>query len=411
MKNKWLFVCGMILALFAGFYLGKTVSTPTVATQTEASESADADANDTATNTQSIVNKADHLKGFINENFLYDVDDEKLNDGMLKGMFEALDDPYSQYLNQEEFASLMEDNAGAFGGIGVTVSPDADDNTITVVAPIKDTPGEAAGIRPGDKIIRINGEEFTGTEMDQAVKIMRGEPGTDVTITILRYSNENPPEEFDLTITREIINIISAEGEMIDDSVGYIHITSFDENTDRYFSEARKQLLDGGAKGIIIDLRNNPGGLLDSVLNISDDLLPKGPLLFTKNKQGDEIEETSDAGMDEYPIVVLVNEGSASASEIMAGAIQDYDRGPIIGTTTFGKGIVQRIMPLEDGSGFKLTVSEYFTPEHRKIHEIGVVPDIQVEQEDESFDFGPEFLEKDIQLQRGIEELQKQINE
>lgn len=408
MKNKWLIISGLILALFVGYFLGNLVGSPVVPTETS-EETSDGSTEISTENTQSILRKANHLKGFIQENFLFEADEQKMNDGMLKGIFESLEDPYSQYLNQDEFTSLMEDNAGSFGGIGVTVSPDTEDNTITVVAPIKNTPGEKAGIRPGDKIIRINGEEFTGEQMDQAVKIMRGEPGTDVTITILRYSNEKAPEEFELTITREMINIISAEGQMLEDNIGYIHIASFDENTDKYYTEAKEQLLDEGAEGMIIDLRNNPGGLLDTVLSISDRLLPEGPLLFTKNKKGDEIEESSDAKMDEFPIVVLVNEGSASASEIMSGAIQDYERGPIIGTTTFGKGIVQTIIPLGDGTGFKLTVSEYFTPKHRQIHEIGVVPDIQVENAEGDFNFGPEYLETDKQLQRGIEELQKEM--
>lgn len=196
---------------------------------------------------------------------------------------------------------------------------------------------------------------------------------------------------------------------MLDEGVGYVNISSFDENTDRYFDEVMDRLEAEGAKGIVLDLRNNPGGLLDTVLNIADRLLPEGPVLITKSKDGKEIVESSDAKMDDIPMVVLVNEGSASASEILAGAIQDYERAPVIGVTSFGKGIVQRIIPLEDGSGFKLTVSEYFTPDERKIHEIGVIPDIEVVFEPEDPTFGPDVLEQDNQLQRAIEELKKQI--
>ena len=412
MKNKLAVFLLVALALLGGYRLGRMgidvpggtagAPRPGTSTGTESEEPS-------ALSTAEVVEKADYLKEFIRQNFLFEMNEQEMNDGMLKGMFESLDDPYSVYMNPEEFTSLQESNAGAFGGIGVTVSPSAEDNLITVVAPIKDTPADAAGLRAGDKIIRVEGEEFTGDQMDQAVKVMRGEPGTDVTITVRRLSTEKPPEEFDVTITREIINIISAEGQMMEGGIGYITISSFDENTDRYFDDTLAQLEDEGAQGIVLDLRNNPGGLLDTVLHIADRLLPQGNLLITRSKSGDEIVETSDRQADDIPMVVLINEGSASASEILAGAIQDYDRAPIIGTTSFGKGIVQRIIPLEDGSGFKLTVSEYFTPDNRKIHEIGVEPDVVVEWEGEEPTFGPDVLEQDNQLQRAVEELQKQL--
>ena len=400
MKNRIAAVLAVLLALYAGFQLGQNRT----AAQTRLPEG-----QEVTQTTERTFEKAEYLKAFIEQNFLYETDEEVLNEGMLRGLFSALEDPYSVYMNEEEFTSLMEDNRGSFGGIGVTVSPGADDNLITVVAPMKDTPGDRAGIRAGDKIIRVEGEEYTGEQMDMAVKVMRGEPGTDVTITIRRLSSEKPPEEFDLTITREIINVISAEGEMLPDQLGYIGITSFDENTDRYFREALKDLEAQGARGIVIDLRNNPGGLLDTVLEIADSLLPEGPIVITKTRAGQEVVEESDRAMDEIPLVVLINEGSASASEILAGAIQDYERGPIIGETSFGKGIVQRILPLDDGSGIKLTVSEYYTPKERKIHEIGVEPDIPVEWEGEDPTFGPSVLEQDAQLQRAMEALEEQI--
>lgn len=414
MKNKLVTFLLIALAVLGGYSLGRSSAAPVEIGQSTGRPSTSTSGNASegsaeTVDTQAIVEKADYMRTFIDQNFLFDADHQKMNDGMLKGLFESLDDPYSIYMNQEEFAAMQEETSGSFGGIGITVSPGVDDNLITVVAPIKNTPADRAGIRAGDKIIRIGEEDFTGDRMDQAVKLMRGEPGTDVQITIRRLSPEKPPEEFDLTITREVINIISAEGQMLENGIGYIHISSFDENADRYFSESLADLEKQGAKGIVLDLRNNPGGLLDTVLNIADDMLPEGKLLVTRSKNGDEIVESSDAQMDDIPMVVLINEGSASASEILAGALQDYKRAPIIGVTSFGKGIVQRIIPLEDGTGFKLTVSEYFTPNNRQIHEIGVVPDIEVERASEESNFGPEVLAEDNQLQRAIEELSKQI--
>lgn len=359
---------------------------------------------------EKVYDKADFLKQFILSNYLFGSTEEELNNGMLQGMFQALGDKYSAYLDPDQFRALQEDNAGAFGGIGVTVSPNEEDNLITVVAPIRDTPGDRAGLRTNDKIIKVNGEEFFADTMDAAIKVMRGEPGTDVTITVRRLSTDAPPEEFDLTITREMINIISAEGSMLEEGVGYVLISSFDENTENYFKKAMETVESQGAKGVVLDLRNNPGGLLDVVASIADDLLPEGVIVTTRGVQGDETVEKSGSSYNPIPLVVLVNNGSASASEILAGAIQDYDRAPIIGVTTFGKGIVQRIIPLDDGSGFKLTVSEYFTPNDRKIHEIGVVPDIEVELPEDQHTFGPEVLDQDVQLQKAIETLKDRLN-
>jgi carboxyl-terminal processing protease len=402
-KNRIAAMLLILLALYGGYQLGQARA------EWEYRDAVIPEGVDT--DTGQTLEKAEYLKTFIQQNYLFDTTEEEMNEGMLKGLFLSLGDPYSQYMNADEFTALMEDNAGSFGGIGITVSPGEEDNLITVVAPIRDTPGERAGIQPGDKIIKIEGTEYTGDQMDAAVKEMRGEAGTNVNITIRRLSPERPPEEFDLEITREIINIISAQGEMLNDTIGYLAISSFDENTDRYFSNALKEIKEQGAQGIVLDLRNNPGGLLDSVLAIADDLLPEGPVVITRTKNGQEVVERSDRKMDAIPMTVLINKGSASASEILAGAIQDYERAPIIGETSFGKGIVQRIIPLDDGSGFKLTVSEYYTPEERKIHEIGVVPDIEVAPPEEVLSFGPEFIDTDIQLQRAMEELQKQIGE
>src|SRR5699024_7377766 len=222
----------------------------------------------------------------------------------------------------------------------------------TVVSPIEDTPGERAGIRSGDKIIKVDGEEYSAEEMDEAVEVMKGEPNTDVSLTIMRRDN-NVNEMIDMDITREKIRLETVKSNIIDDNIGYIKLTSFDELTYDDFKKALEELENSNVEGLLIDLRNNPGGLLDSTADIANELLDKGDIVYTEDKNDKREYLKSDESHTELPLVVLVNEGSASASEILAGAIQDHNRGEIIGTTTFGKGVVQRIKPLSDGSAIK----------------------------------------------------------
>lgn len=348
------------------------------------------------------------VEKYIKENYLRDVDDSKLMDGQLKGLLQSLEDPYSSYMNQDEFESLLQQTAGSFGGIGVVVTP-GDDNFITVVSPIEDTPGERAGIKSGDKIIKVDGIEFLAENMDKAVKVMKGEPNTKVVLTIMRKAKNGSNDIFDIEIVREMIRLVTVKSNIIDDDIGYIKITSFDEITYKDFKTELDILGKKGIKGLIIDLRNNPGGLLDICVAIADELLGEGVIVYTQTKDGKRIYEKSNKSMVDYPLALLVNEGSASASEILAGAIKDHKRGLLIGTTTFGKGVVQRLKPLDDGSGLKLTISEYFTPNGINIHGIGIDPDITIELPEDIEEIGVNNLKEDNQLRKAIEEIKSKI--
>ncbi|RKD30091.1 S41 family peptidase [Thermohalobacter berrensis] len=348
------------------------------------------------------------IENMVKQNFLNDVEDKDLVEGQIKGMFQALGDPYSVYMTKDEFTSFMEHTKGTYGGIGIIVAP-GEDNLITVVSPIEDTPGERAGIKPGDKIVKVNGKEFTADKMDDAVKVMKGKPKTNVDITILRKDENGNSKFIDLTITRETIRLKSVKSKMLKDKIGYIRIISFDELTYEDFMKHLEKLQDNGMKGLIIDLRNNPGGLLSETVEIADELIGKSVVVYTETKNGEREYRRSDADKLNIPFVVLVNEGSASASEILSGAVKDTNSGILIGTKTFGKGIVQRITQLKDGSGFKLTVSEYFTPSGVSIHGKGIEPDIVLENPDDIEQIGVKNIEEDKQLQKAIEVIKEEI--
>lgn len=348
------------------------------------------------------------VENYVRENYLRDVDEEKFIDGQLKGVLQSLEDPYSVYMNEEEFSSLMQQTSGTYGGIGVVVTP-GEDNLITVVSPIEGTPGERAGIKSGDKIIKVDGIEFVAENMDKAVKIMKGEPNTTVTLTIVRKDKQGKNEMLDLEIVREEIRLITVKSSIIDDDIGYIKITSFDELTYDDFMTELKKLQTKDIKGLIIDLRNNPGGLLDVTAKIADELLGEGDIVYTQTKDGKREYLKSGKSKVDYPLAVLVNGGSASASEILSGAIKDHERGTLIGTTTYGKGVVQRIKDLKDGSGLKLTISEYFTPNGTNIHGIGIEPDIVLELPEDIEEIGVDNLKEDNQLQKALEVVKTKI--
>ncbi|WP_026894628.1 S41 family peptidase [Clostridiisalibacter paucivorans] len=361
------------------------------------------------TNTYEKYAKAMALENFINENYLNDISEKEMMDGQLKGMFESLDDPYSVYMTEDEFNNFMEHTKGSYGGIGVIVTP-GEDNMITVVSPIEDTPGYRAGFKPGDKIIKVNGEEFTADKLDDAIKIMKGEPGTEVNITVMRRDGEGKPNYIEMPITREEIRLESIKSKMLSDDIGYIRIIQFDELVYDDFIEHYEALKNEGMKGLIIDLRNNPGGLLDKCVDIADKLIGKSVVVYTETKSGDREYFKSDSDKINIPYTVLINEGSASASEILAGAVKDTKSGTLIGTKSFGKGIVQRINQLPDGSGFKLTVSKYFTPNGVSIHGEGITPDIIVPIPEDVDQIGLDNLNQDTQLKKAIEEVKEKMN-
>ncbi len=346
------------------------------------------------------VEKVLELQNFIEKNYYINTDEVDFTAGVYKGLFESLDDPYSVYMTKDEFKRFNESSSGTYGGIGVVVTA-AKDNFITVVSPIEDTPGERAGLKTGDKIIAVNGEEVYADGMSEAIKIMKGEPGTDVTLTIYREGED----KFDVTITRELIVLKSVKSRLLADDIGYIRISSFDQKVFDEFKTHYEELQAKGIKGLIIDLRNNPGGDLAQCVQLSDYILGKQLIVYTENNAGERREFKSDTSKIDLPLVVLVNGGSASASEILTGAVKDSKAGTIIGTTTFGKGLVQSVYPLPDGSGVKLTTAQYFTPNGTYIHGKGIEPDKVLEL---NKDYDEKDDSTDNQLQAAIKVLTEQ---
>ena len=341
------------------------------------------------------------LEKYLRENYLYnkDIKDENLETGILKGLVAGLGDPYSQYLTAEEMAKLSETTTGKFQGIGVIISPD-EDGTVTVISPIKGSPADRAGVESGDKILKINGKDFSAEKINEASKEMRGEKGTTVKILLLKKKNLKTEE---VEIKREEIKIDSIIKDKIGD-LGYIGITMFDEETGKDFVKALNELTSEGVKGIILDMRGNPGGVVDAAVEIGDAILPKTSFVTLKDNKGEVVQDYKlDDKYNDIKMVVLVNEGSASASEILSGAIRDLDRAKIIGKTSYGKGVVQNVMSLPAGDGLKLTTSEYFTPSGKSINKKGIVPDIEVDLPDDVEGIGIDYKDTDTQLQKAIE--------
>jgi carboxyl-terminal processing protease len=350
------------------------------------------------------VDKLLSLREYIKTHYVEGAADNDLMNGAMKGMFEALKDPYSIYMTPREFKSLNESTSGSFGGIGVIVTK-SDEGYITVVAPIEDTPGEKAGIKTNDKIIKVNDQDIVGMDVDKAVDMIKGEPGTKVVLTVMREAQTQPMV---FEIKREMINQKAVKSEMMDNSLGYIRITSFDQDAGKDFKKALADLKSKNMKGLILDLRQNPGGYVNTCLEIADELLDEGMVVYTEDINKKREVYNSKAGGLKIPLVVLVDGGSASASEILSGAIKDRKAGLLIGTKTFGKGLVQSVEGLKDGSGFKLTTQKYYTPNGVSINKIGIEPDIEVKPM-EIKEGQKEADLKDVQLERAVEELVKQI--
>ncbi len=343
--------------------------------------------------TESLSDEMDSVKELIDEIYYHDVDDDVLMDGAIHGMVEALDDPYSTYYDEEEWVELKKEQAGEYSGIGVQVTFDEEIGGVVVNRVFEGTPAEASGIEIGDILIGADGESFEGYDYQAIIDAIRGQQGTTVDVEVLRGE-----EKFVLSIVRQTVVAAQTYYTMRDDGLGYLELYSFTGNALEGFNEAKEYFIANNAKGVIIDLRYNPGGDLYIVTQMLDMLLPEGDLIITRDRMEHEESITSDRNMWDIPIVVLVNEGSASASELFSIAIQDYNRGPIIGTTTFGKGVVQTILPLGDGNtGVKLTTSEYFSPLGRSINGTGVTPDYYVEDPDLTDDLDPQ-MDKAVDL-------------
>lgn len=342
----------------------------------------------------------------IMKNYYETPDSEKLINGAIKGMVEGLDDPYSRYYTPEEYTESQQDAEGLYYGIGVVVSMDKDTHQLNIIKVYSDTPAQEVDLRKGDVITSVDGADLSGMELSQITALIKGEELSQVKLTILRDG-----QTLEKTLTRRQVTVDRVEWHMMADNIGYIQISEFRGNALEKMEAAIAEMKDKGAKGIVLDLRDNPGGMMDIVVPIADMLLPEGLIVYTEDVNGNRREEKSDAEMLGLPLTVLINGNSASASEILAGAIQDYGAGTLIGTTTYGKGIVQSIMPYkEDGAALQITTSRYFTPNGRNIHGEGIAPDITVEMPEELLK-NPQDLteENDPQLQKALEVLKSEI--
>ena len=321
--------------------------------------------------------KLSYLKKLIDETYLHDVKEKDLNEGIYKGYVEGLGDQYSAYYDKKETKELSESLDGSFSGIGAVMTQDASSGVITITQVYDDSPAKKAGIKAGDILYRVEEKTVTGKDLDKVVSWIKGKKGTKVNLTLLRGTNS---DKIKVTATRDVINVETVKYKVLENQIGYISISEFDSVTGAQFAKALKQLQKKNIEGLVVDLRNNPGGSLSTVCDILDSILPKGLIVYTKDKNGKKEEYTSDEKHRlNLPMSVLVNGQSASASEIFAGAVRDYGKAEIIGTQTYGKGVVQNLFDLKDGTCVKLTTSEYFTPKGRNIDGKGITPDVKIE--------------------------------
>jgi carboxyl-terminal processing protease len=318
--------------------------------------------------------------GRIKNDYVEDVEDSEMLNNAIRGMLSGLD-PHSSYLDQEQFKELQVGTSGEFGGLGIEVG--MEDGFVKVIAPIDDTPAQRAGIEAGDLIIRLDDTPVKGLTLNEAVKIMRGKPGTVLRLTVVREGVDQPLK---IDIKRDIIKVKSVKSRMLEDGFGYVRISQFQSKTAENMVDAIEKLKkdsDGALKGMVLDLRNNPGGVLNGAVAVSDAFLKKGLIVYTEGRVSDSklrFNATPDDILDTAPMVILVNQGSASASEIVSGALQDHHRAIVVGTPTFGKGSVQTILPLSNGTAVKLTTARYYTPSGRSIQAEGIKPDIELDQ-------------------------------
>ena len=351
------------------------------------------------------VEKLEALEEVIDQYYYRDedIDTEAMIEGMYAGLVDSLGDPYSVYYTAEEWQQMMEETEGIYYGIGAYVSLDTTTGFAKISGVIANTPAEEAGLRENDIIYLVDGETTQGYELTEVTSMIKGEEGTTVHLTIYR---EGEADYLEMDVTRRKIESPTVTYEMYDNGIGYIQITEFDDVTTDQFAEALAVIKGSDAKGLILDLRSNPGGSLPVVVDIARLILPKGMIVYTEDKYGERDEYTCDGKHElDIPLVVLINGNSASASEILAGAIKDYGKGTLIGTTTFGKGIVQRVLPLTDGTALKLTISSYYTPNGNNIHGIGIDPDIEcVFDSDAYYEDGV-----DNQLERAKQEIENII--
>lgn len=354
--------------------------------------------------------KLEKVKAIIDTAYLNDYEEEKLMDATISGMLKGLDDPYAAYYNESKFQSFYTQTEGEYEGIGIYVTYDLEKSMPIIITPIINSPAAEAGILTGDYILYVDDLQAINATYDELIDAIKGREGTKVKIGLLRYKEDGSYEELELEVERKKIDINPITEEVYEGNIGYLKLTSFDEVSYGEFKNKYEDLIyNKKVKGLIIDLRNNPGGVLKTCANITDLLVPKGKIVYTVDKAGKEEALYSDETQIEIPLVILVNEGSASASEVLTAAVKDYGVGKIVGTKTYGKGVVQTLKALGDGTYIKLTTSEYFSPNGNKINGLGIEPDIVVKlAEDVKNPYNPAYGE-DNQLQTAISELKNMM--
>lgn len=350
--------------------------------------------------TSDIAETLEDYRKIIDKYYLGDIDEEKLKEGAIAGYIKGLDDEYTEYISKEDMADYMADATGNFVGVGVYMVQDTEADKIMVLSPIKGSPAEKVGLQPGDYIIAVDGVTYTGEQMTEASNKIKGETGTTVKLQIQRKD-----ETLDIELTRENIKVNPVEGEVLENNIGYIEFSSFDDGTAEEFKTKFEELQGKGIKSLIIDLRNNGGGIVDEALEIANYILDKDSvILYEVDKNNNEtVEKTTDDPIINMPIVILTNENTASSSEILAGALKDHKKATIVGEKTYGKGVIQRLLTLPDGSGLKITSEKYLTPNRTEINKVGIEPDEKVELPETVTNILNVEKNEDTQLQKAIE--------
>lgn len=355
------------------------------------------------------IKKYKKVRDLIKNYYYKDVDENALLEGSISGLANSLNDPYTVYFTKDQMKMFNEKSQGSYVGIGVSITMD-DNGLLTVIEPFEDSPALKAGIMKDDRIIKVDDQDVTSIrDEDMIISMIKGVENTEVKITVLRPSEGR---SIDFTMKRQKIKIANISSEVLNENIGYIKISMFDNDIAKDFGKHLNDLLKKKIKGLIIDLRDNPGGDYSQVVAIADRILPEGLIVYTEDRAGNREEEKSDATELEIPLAILVNGNSASASEVLSGAVKDHKKGTLVGTRTFGKGLVQAVVNLDDGSGLKVTVSRYFTPSGKSIHGEGITPDVVVDVADKYLYMPVSQIprEDDVQLDKAIEVIETQIN-
>ena len=349
-----------------------------------------------------VSEKEEAIYNTIDDYYLNEIDNDKMKDGIYKGMVDSLGDPYTVYYNSEEYKQFTSSSSGTYSGIGVAVSQNVTTGAITIVKTFKKGSGEKEGMKPGDVIYKVEGKKIEGLELSKVVSMIKGEEGTFVKVTVLRDG-----KEIEFNLERKKLEVDTVNYRMEDRSgkkIGYISVSEFDEVTASQFKSAISELSKEGMEGLVIDLRDNPGGLLDVTCEMLDRMIKKGLLVYTVDKYGKRVDEdATDSDSFDKPVAILVNGNSASASEVFSGAMKDYKAATLVGTKTFGKGIVQSIVPFGDGTAMKVTVSKYYTPNGVNIHGTGIEPDVVVELSKDATKNGKYDRKYDNQLDKALD--------